>query len=333
MPVENQAKSTGKSPQLAVHLTDPAARRTFVEALELGKSKVEILAELGIAQATYYKWKLLWTSRGVPWRDGVQVTNAKRMPGLSVEQTHEQIGELSLLKPKMGVKALAQYLAAEKGIHCAPTTIHSILQSRGISTRQDRAARLHQRYLANEPLSHEQRELVGTLDPFAKWPPGQERQPGRVLLQSVFRVHHTAPLNRTSLHIVVDANDQRSFAMFPTADDKTPEVTCLKLALESYKALGCNVEIVTTDNAHNFSGTGRGNRYDDYVKRQGIQHRYVLLTDNRKNPVISDVWKSLREYLYNDLKIMCIENRDKPCLLNTEIHKFLDAKFGGSLAV
>lgn len=328
MPVEKKAKKPGATARAIPLPADEGVRQAFVDAIQLGLSKADVLARLDISQSTYYKWKSRWKELGDCWLNGELVTKAKHLPGLSVEKTHDELVELSLLHPTFGVKKLVEYLAKERGFHCAPTTVHAILKANNVNTRRQRASTLHQRFLTKVELTPEQIRLVRTIDPFAGSPHGQEKQPGRVLIQDAIQTHYTAPLNRCTLHIVVDASDQRAFAMFPEKWGKSSAADCLELALAKTRALGYKVEEVHTDNGYRFDKSPSGILYNALLSREGIYHRWRVSTNNRRNSLIADVWKSLKKYLFQDLRSECLENRDRPFVLNKKIQDFLDRKFG-----
>jgi len=265
--------------------------------------------------------------RGDDWTEGVSVTKAKRLPGNSVKVTHDAVVELSLLHPTFGVKRLVDHLA-KVGFHCSASTVHSILKSHGVSTRQERAARLHQRYLVKDDLTPDQRRLVRSIDPNAGWTYGHEKVPGRVLILDLIHMQHSTPLSGCALQIVVDAHDQRAFAMFSGAGDRKSVTDCLGLALGRIRALGFKVEEVVTHNGHMFSGSHAGNAFNARLSHEGIRHRYHVSSNNRRHSLIADVWKNLKQYLFQDLQKDCLKNRENPAALNQKIQDFLDINYG-----
>jgi len=69
----------------------------------------------GIAQSTYYQWNARLRKYGDEWVDGKSITRAKRISRSTIEATHDNIVELSLLYPTLGPKQLANKVSSISG--------------------------------------------------------------------------------------------------------------------------------------------------------------------------------------------------------------------------
>lgn len=123
-----------------------ASRQAFANAMDARIPKEEVMRTLGIAQSTYYKWKAQLGEYGLQWVNGEPINNSKWFTNLTVESTHKQIVEFSLLYPTLGPIALAVKIAMDHGFPLiSSSAIHNILSKQNLGNRARRAAELLRR--------------------------------------------------------------------------------------------------------------------------------------------------------------------------------------------
>lgn len=314
---------------------DSALRKAFVDALSRGERSSVIAEQLGIGLSTVYKWRRCWADDGEAWLAGNQRTKAKRLPGLTEDQSEQVIVELSLAHPKWGAARLARELTAQYNYVYSTGSVHAILASRGISTRMTRAQKLYERYAAKGgegfyAFNEEQQELLSLISPFAAWPRGQAAIAGFRLVQQLVPIGKASPIGSSLLMVIVDAYDQRAFAKFNDSPSVNPEGEFLRVVLSWYKTRGMEVREVVTNNGYQYSGSYYGKCYKDILEEFKVQHRFDTFRSGalHLNPLVKDVWRDLKNHLFKERRLDTIAARDNHAALNPIIQEFLDMKFG-----
>lgn len=315
--------------------SDLALRNAFVDALHRGEKSSAIAEKLGIGLSTVYKWKRCWEEHGKAWVAGKQRTRAKTLPGRSAAEGAQAIVELSLKNPKWGAARLAKEILAQFNCILSTGTVHAILTKHGISTRMARAEKLYERHVAKSgsgayTWNKAQRELLSSISPFAAWHRGQADVAGFRLVQQLVPIGHASPIGNSLLMVIVDAHDQRAFAKFSDQSGVNPESEFLREILDWYKSRGMVVREVVTNHGYQYSDSYYGDFYEKVLEEFEIQPRFDTFSSAglRLNPLIKDVWRDLRNYLFKERRSEAIAARKKHALLNPIIQEFLDKRFG-----
>lgn len=130
--------------------------------------------------------------------------------------------------------------------------------------------------------------------------------------------------------VIVDAFDQRAFAKFNDRPSNNPESEFLRLVVGWYKDRGMIVREVVTNHGYQYSHSYYGDSYQKVLEELEIKPRLDTFSSAglRLNPLVKDVWRDLRNYLFKERRIDAIAARDKHATLNPIIQEFLDRKFG-----
>lgn len=305
-------------------------RQAFKMAVKAGASKVAVMGTLGIAQATYYKWKGRLRESGDQWVNGEPIVRTI-FSGETIESTHERIVELSLLYPKMGPEKLVWKLMEYGFPMMSSSTIHNILSKKSTGNRDQRAAELHRRFLTGLSLTPQQERVVEQIDPLVRWKDEKGRCAGEILTQDIIHLHHSSPLRAAAISIVVDTFDGAAFACFPNGRSESGiAVACAHEAIKDRTERGCIVQYMYTDKGYEFGRKERNHCYNEFLKSHGVVHRFVAQADNRRNPYASVVWVELRKFLFDGGVPNLASYRGRVHQLNPVIQEFLNMKFGRS---
>ncbi len=130
--------------------------------------------------------------------------------------------------------------------------------------------------------------------------------------------------------VIVDAADQRAFAKFNDRFVENPEGDFLREVLVWYRSRGMVVREVVTNHGYQYSNSYDGDIYERVLHEFQIQHRFDTFSSAglRLNPLVKDVWRDLRNYLFKDRRRDAIAARDNHAALNPIIQEFLDKTFG-----
>lgn len=330
MLVESRIERSPKKGSAVPKASDVRLRKEFVDALARNEKASDVANRLGISLSTYYKWRARAHEHGTAWLEGRQATKAKRLPGQSVTATEELIVQLSLENPFYGAAHLARLLTEQWDFPISTGTIHAILKARGISTRQSRAQALVEQRRTPGTLTRVQLKAVQEVSPFAAWPRGKEAEAGLTLIHGQVPIPHTSPLGSCRLMVIVDAHDQRAFAKFPVYPTDSPERDFIQEVTDWYKGTGIEVKQVITNSCYEFRHSCQGRFYDIFLKSRGIAHRFETsrTCGLRLNPLIKDVWTSLKAYLFIENRSVCLAAQNELSKLNPIIQAFLNRTFG-----
>lgn len=309
------------------------AREAFPRIHESTQSASEAARELGIALSTFYKWKKQWNAVQGGWIAAERTEAAQRKSDRSDELQNRAV-EVSLGNPTWGAKRISEWLNAQLGLQCSTGTVHAILKSNGISSREGRAIALYELYRSNKPLTRDQRAVLMQINPFAAWERGQASKAGEMLVQQNVPIPHSSPIGASQIMVIVDAFDQRAFAKFSDSQSGYGELEFLVQVVSWYRSMGIDVSSVVTNNGyqyHKHSYGGWGDKYDAFLAKNRISHKLDTLSTggNRLNPLIKDVWSNLRNHLFKTMRAQCVEARGAHWRLNPLVSEYLERTFGG----
>jgi len=328
MPVENSKNRAVKIASKVPQRASAKARRAFADAMAAGMTRADVCRKRGIGQSTYYKWKALWEKSGDIWADGPLPTRAVRLKSLTVKETQEEIGRLSLLHPTYGPKRLAALLGSNHGFRCSTATVHKILKDQKLNTLEQRVDRLHLAQRKGAPLTIEQRRSVTKMDPFVGWRRGEADRAGQVLIQEFIQIDYRSPVNKCIVHIVVDPYDLRAFAIFAARNDTLAASRCLEIALAKFKSMDQKVKRIFVVKGHMLDTGPSGSKYSALLGREGIRNYSEASTKNCRNSLIAAVWKDLRQHLFVENLSACLAHRSDASGLNSLMQKYLDKEYG-----
>lgn len=307
-------------------------RQAFAKAVATGASKEGVMRAIGIEQSTYYQWHARLRKYGDQWLNGEPITRAKRIPGSTIDSTHNRIVELSLLYPTLGPKQLADIVNSTKDYPVmSSSTIHNILSNKKLSTRSLRALELHRRFATDKSLelSQQQERLIETIDPlaFCRFLAGSRS--GEVLTQDVIYLLPRSIFGKGMLSIVVDTFDGVAFASFYSNCSRGDfPVFGIRDAIdELFDRVGV-IEYMYTDNGHEFGQKYIGHPYKRFLGSLDIVHRLVSRTGTKRNPYIEKVWVELQEFLLNGGVSDLQSYKGRLHELNPIIRKYLNGRNG-----
>lgn len=305
-------------------------RQEFAEAVVAHVPKGEVMRTLGIADSTYYKWKGQLRQHGDTWINGEPITRAICFAGKTVKSTYEQIMEFCLKHPAIGPKQLRWEIAGtDMGQMISASTLHKILRSYGLGTRNQRAAELYKRFLKGMSLTRLQVEFVERVYPIVRWKSAKGRRAGEILTQDTVKLHHASPVGVAAISIVVDTFNSAAFAKFPSRGEiRCLEVECASEVIEEHIRMGRIVRTMYTDMGHEFGRKHPGHVYGKLLAKCKIRHRLIDQQGTKRNPFVQVVWADLREFLFGGGVSNPASYRGRLHELNPMIREFLDKKYG-----
>lgn len=328
MPVENGKNCAVKIASPVPPRASAKARRAFADAMAAGMPRADVCLKLGIGQSTYYKWRALWEKSGDVWVDGPLPTRAVHFKALTVKETQVEIGRLSLLHPTFGPKRVAALLKGDHGVRCSAATVHAILKGQNLNTQEQRVGRLYRAHRQGDTLTIEQKRATRMIYPSVGWRTDEVSREGQALIQEFIQIDHRSPLDKCIVHIVVDPYNLRAFAIFAARNDTLAASRCLEIALAKFKSMDQKVERIFVVKGHMLDTGPSGSKYSALLGREGIRNYSEVSTNNRRNSLIADVWKDLRQHLFVDNLSACLAHRSDASGLNSLMQKYLDKEYG-----
>lgn len=299
-------------------------RQRFAEALTSGSPKEEVLTKIGIAQSTYYKWRKRWLQYGDAWVIGMPITKAAYLPGTTGRTSKRDVLELCLAMPTSSARSVSEQLVSERGRRIAPSTISNWLVQAKLNTRQLRADELYRRHQKGYKLTAIQKDLVrNSVDPSIAWKGDIAVKPGRILTQGIVTTHRDSPLGVKPIYVVVDTFDRRAFAMFPAERGARAQIQCLEQAIDEFGCSLTDVMAVFSDPHDEYISRDEINSYPEFLRSNRITHRLYFTTANKRNPMVWQVWRSLKPFLFEENRHLCELHKDEPARLNSLVAEFL----------
>lgn len=288
----------------------------------------QISADLGIALSTAYKWNALLRARNGAWIRGQPVTKAKRISGMTADHSRQHAISLSLEHPTLSLRKLQRLLEQEHRTKLSVGWLHGILSEVDLSTREQREAVLLARYeqehsRAAPVLNRKQLRAIEKHDMFATLPFPRPTKKGDTFIHDIIRMRKDFPTGGGKLHLLIDTHDGEALSRFIGS---ATGLTAAAFLDEALKQSGITPRCIYTDHSVEFVAGKNRAIYQDVTRKHRIQLRHHASTNQRRNPVVQEIWTALRRFLLNEGLQACRDAKDNPDGLNSRIREFLDSK-------
>ena len=222
--------------------------------------------QYGVSRTIYYKYLKRYLTYGLIGLKDRQKASPV-MPNATKAKIVEKVLDIAKRYPTYGPARLANELG---GIVCA-ATVYNILKRHGLSKKLDRLLSL-EKLPADIKISPILARKLESQRPAKIFSP----RPGYMLSVDTFYVCTLKGVGRIYQFTAIDTNSSFGAAYLYADKSASSAVDFIARTLSIFKALAIVIASVLTDNGKEYtSHWGDSHVFEDYLKSQGIKHRYT----------------------------------------------------------